>query len=229
MTRKLFLFIGLISLFAACIPSPESLATQTADVLTPTPEMTATQAPTATIKPSPTPIQLLDLDRPVPQTIPIYHIFGDSNVNYSGFHPGYDYGFNTCVPIEEKIIAMGNGEVIRTDVDDPHPSGKTGGLRIDYGVHVLKNGEIRRIVSQFGHIIPLVYVGQIIDTNTVVAEFSTCERYGYYPELEIQIISLNVESTKHLSGSVLDNFLSSEIDHGEDLSIDPALVGLDPN
>jgi len=49
------IFLFIIFLITSCSPSPEVIATQTAGVWTPIPERTVTQAPTVTVKPSPTP------------------------------------------------------------------------------------------------------------------------------------------------------------------------------
>jgi len=135
----------------------------------------------------------LILKRPVSTAVPLYHGYGniqDSPVNFMGFHSGYDYGFNNCNPIGEPIIAMGVGVVDQTWVDEPHPSsgGKNGGLRISYGLRMLSDGRMERVYAIYGHVVPIVGAGTKVNTDMHIANFSTCERYGYTPELEIQIM-----------------------------------------
>jgi murein DD-endopeptidase MepM/ murein hydrolase activator NlpD len=240
----IFALLGL----AACGPSLEQVASQTASVATQaaaawteTPSATATTTDTPTLVPTTTPLPtetptatvppLLILQRPVPETVPLYHGYGEitnSIVGYTGFHPGYDYGTPQlgCTLIEEPIIAMAPGIVVETAVDKDHPSGKNGWIRIDYGVYFLADGRTAHVVSQFGHVIPLVQVGDVVDTNTHVADFSTCERYGYSPELEIQIFSLDPIATRDLQGQEILAYIGSHWEDG--LTIDPVLAGLAP-
>lgn len=227
--KVIFLSLIITGMITSCFSQKPSSTETISSTATPTIAPTAIQKSTNTPTPTqdPTPSALL-LIRPVPKEIPLYHWYGDNNPNYEGFHPGYDYGFNNCTPIKQPIIAMGDGTIIRTDVDDPHPAGKNGAVRIDYGVHQLQNGEINRIIGQFGHIIPLVSVGDIVDAETIVAEFSTCERYGYSPELEIKIYVLDVNQSEQLFGYSLDQYLARTIDEGNNTAIDPLLVGLEP-
>jgi len=194
----------------------------------PTPTLIPTTKPLSTLILSPTPYQKLLLSRPVSNDIPVYHVYGSNQPTYSGFHPGFDYGFNTCDLISEGIIAMGKGTIIRIDVDDPHPAGKNGTVRIDYGVHLIASGEKCRIIAQMGHIVPAVSVGDSVDSDSIVAYFSTCERYGYSPELEVQILCLDAEKTENINEYLLDQYLSKKIDEGIELHINPELVGLKP-
>lgn len=126
-------------------------------------------------------------------------------------------------------MAMATGKVLYTWVDtDLRPGKKDGGIRIDFGVHRLSDGQIMRVVGQYGHIVPIVAVGEVVPEGRHIANFSTCERYGYYPELEIQVFALDYESVKGKTSSELYGYLVDLMNAGETPHIDPALVGLPP-
>ena len=186
--------------------------------------------------PAPTPTStatgstLLVLTRPVSAAVPLYHVYG-FNPDYEGVHPGYDYGFLTCDPIDEPIIAMGAGIVLATWVDEPlrpgHPC-KNGTVHVDYGIHRLADGRIARVVGLFDHIVPIVSAGAIVHADTHVADFSTCERYGCYPELEIQIFVADPAVSEGMTWQEFHGYVLDLMNAGNRPHIDPMLAGLAP-
>lgn len=224
-------------LFPSFTPSPTLTLTPTfkptqtsSPIVSLTPTRTATLIPpTATNKPTATPIKMLILQRPVPSNVPVYHVYG-YNRGLEGFHSGYDYGFLNCNEIKEPITAMGDGIVFLSVVDQPlRPGQRNGTLRIDYGIHALADGRISRVFVQFDHIVPIVPSGTTVQAITHVANFSTCKRYGYYPELHVEVLVFDPKATDNLAWYELNGWFVDYVNKNVWPYIDPKLVGLPPD
>ena len=125
---------------------------------------------------------------------------------------------------------MGDGVVFRTYVDDNlRPGIKNGGLRIDYGVHVLADGRVQRVIAQFDHVVPVIAAGRRVQAHTHVADFSTCERYGAFPELMIEVLILSPQASEGITWRDLNGYCVDYVDTNGWPHIDPKLVGLEPN
>jgi hypothetical protein len=160
-----------------------------------TPEPTKTQ--TATPKPpTPTPIKANFLP-PVDDKVPQYNAFdldkaegiinSNAGASYNGityqcngayFIPGtkdnhfaYDYGTGNCSKhlVGTQVYGMSVGFYGRV-ISVGNESEKYA-TKIDYGKIECTDGKVRHIVIQFAHSIPLVEVGDVVDSNTVIAEF----------------------------------------------------------
>jgi hypothetical protein len=156
---------------------------------------------------------VLAIQRPVADTVPLYSWYGclagEEHSRGGWFHPGYDYGFTTCDPIHEPILAAADGIVLESYADHEYkPGAKNGRIIIDHGDRSLADGRAARVLTQYDHIVPRVPIGERVQASTHVADFSTCERYGYTPELHLTVLVDLEGRRKH---------------------IDPMLVGLSPD
>lgn len=156
----------------------------------------------------------LIMPRPVPSEIPLYHPYGiltGANVNpgYSGFHPGYAYGFNTCEEVKTLIYGQIGGEVMGTAVDMKRDiGGKEGFVKVYFGNFLLSDGEEAELYGLYAHVVPKVEIGDILRLDKALAAFSTCKRYNYTPELLFTILKMG-------ESGILEE-------------INPLLVGLEP-
>jgi hypothetical protein len=176
----------------------------------------------------------ISLTRPVSGSVPNELGYGcqKEEARFKGFHNGYDYGFDSCDPIREPVLAAGEGTVLSTWEDVPlplQPGQLNGGLRIDHGVHALADGRVVHLISEYDHVLPLVQPDVQVKPGDRVADFSTCERFGYSPKLHFQVIALDPRLTIELSSQDLHSYLVDLIDAGEQLTIDPAMAGLLPD
>jgi hypothetical protein len=124
---------------------------------------------------------------------------------------------------------MATGRVLYTWVDTYlRPSQKDGGIRMDFGVHKLADGRTMQVLGQYGHVVPLVSAGKVVQEGSHIADFSTYDRYGYYPELEIQILALDYQTVKGMTSGKLYGYLVDLMNAGKWPYIDLILVGLAP-
>lgn len=181
---------------ATITPLPKATLT-----LKPTATSTYRQEPTQTLTatpkpPTPTPIKANFLP-PVGDNVPQYNAFdldeaeGTINSNagarYNGityicdgayFIPGtkdnhfaYDYGTGNCSKhlVGIKVYGMSVG-FFGTVISVGNESQKYA-TKVDYGKLECTDGKVRHIVIQFAHSLPLVKIGEVVDSETIIAEF----------------------------------------------------------
>ena len=68
----------------------------------------------------------------------------------------------------------------------------------------------------------------MVEVGKHVANFSTCERYGYTPELHAEVLALNPDFTEGLTWEELEGFIVDLMNDKVQLNIDPILVNLEP-
>jgi len=92
---------------------------------------------------------------------------------------------------------------------------------VDYGIRMLRNGEIQRIFVKYSHVTPIVSIGDQISLETVVGYINREEN-----ELEIRVIPLNPDIPCEEISCVWEYI---DPPSPPQPYIDPRLAGLEPN
>ena len=193
-------------------PTPTSTPTPTK---TPTPTLTPTKTPTPTPTPTATPVPKANFIHPVDPRLqyncvdmqrgegiqsdcgpeynfPVPHICTKDGFPVMGTNPdhgGWDYGAsNGDHPYCPDVAGMsvnGMSRGFKGEVIDIRGTGPEYNIWVNYGPIQLTDGSVQQIVIQYGHSTHLVSIGDMVDSDTYIAELNSLRE-----EIEIQVGAL---------------------------------------